>query len=250
MKKIFLLVVAAVLFAYQSSFASKKGEFTFGVDKILTYSLRNSINYVDGQKVATKIENGRVVPIKEDKVIERKVDPGTRIVHETKVEVDKMVDNRVITSISRDYGGGVLAPKVEYCYYAFGQLDDVRMGIGLGVNKFFNSDFDPFNIYVIGKIVLPPINDKCNFSLGTNLGYGVFNGKYETMKVTSKADKVYSLKLFIKLDYKNFFVDLSAMTNIIPIDAKINTVHEGVRSVKKDIEYDVIMLGIGYKFAI
>ncbi|MDR2644577.1 MAG: hypothetical protein LBB44_01135 [Endomicrobium sp.] len=54
----------------------------------------------------------------------------------------------------------------------------------------------------------------------------------------------------MKFDYKNFFIDLSAMTNIISIDAKINTVHEGVKSVKKDIRYDVIMLGIGYKFAI
>jgi outer membrane protein W len=62
--------------------------------------------------------------------------------------------------------------------------------------------------------------------------------------------KVYSTKFFVKFDYKNFFIDLSAMTNIISIDAKINTVHEGVKSVKKDIRYDVIMLGIGYKFAI
>jgi hypothetical protein len=103
---------------------------------------------------------------------------------------------------------------------------------------------------VIGKIVLPPINDTCNLSFGTNLGYGVFNDRYESEKGTFKADKVYSLKLFVKLDYKNFFVDLSAMTNIIPINAKINTVHEGVKSVNKDIRYDVIMLGLGYKFAI
>jgi hypothetical protein len=54
----------------------------------------------------------------------------------------------------------------------------------------------------------------------------------------------------VKFDYKNFFVDLSAMTNIIPIDAKINTVNEGLKSVKENIGYDVIMLGIGYKFAI
>jgi hypothetical protein len=250
MKKVFLLGLATLIFAYQTSFASKKGEFTFGVDKILTYRLINFfVDYADGQKVATKIENGRVVPIKEDKVIGREVHPITKEVYETKVEVDKIVDNLVRASISRDYGGGILAPKVEYCYYAFGQLDDVRMGIGLGVNKFFNSDFDPFNVYVIGKTVLP-INDKCNFSLGTNLGYGVFNSKYETMQVTSKADKVYSIKIFMKFCYKNFFVDLSAMKNIIPIDAKITTVNEGVKSVKKDIEYDVIMLGLGYKFAI
>jgi hypothetical protein len=69
-------------------------------------------------------------------------------------------------------------------------------------------------------------------------------------KAKFETDKVYSAKIFVKLDYKNFFVDLSAMTNIIPIDAKINTVNEGVKSVKADIGYDVIMLGIGYKFAI
>ncbi|MDR2818210.1 MAG: hypothetical protein LBB37_02060 [Endomicrobium sp.] len=54
----------------------------------------------------------------------------------------------------------------------------------------------------------------------------------------------------MKFDYKNFFVDLSAMTNIIPIDGKINTVNEGLKSVEENITYDVIMLGIGYKFAI
>jgi hypothetical protein len=111
------------------------------------------------------------------------------------------------------------------------------------------SDFDPFNVYAIGKIVLPSINDKYEFSFGTNLGYGVFNDKYETTQGTFKADKVYSAKIFVKFDYKNFFVDLSAMTNIIPIDAKINTVNEGLKSVEENIGYDVIMLGIGYKFA-
>jgi hypothetical protein len=52
----------------------------------------------------------------------------------------------------------------------------------------------------------------------------------------------------VKFDYKNFFVDLSAMTNIIPIDAKINTVNEGVKSVEENIKYNVVMLGVGYKF--
>ncbi|MDR2654443.1 MAG: hypothetical protein LBB39_04000, partial [Mycoplasmataceae bacterium] len=65
-----------------------------------------------------------------------------------------------------------------------------------------------------------------------------------------KANKVYSAKLFVKFDYKNFFIDLAAMTNIIPIDAKINTVHEGVKRLKENINYDVIMLGIGYEFAV
>ena len=87
MKKGFVLVLVSLFFACQASFASKKSEFTFGIDKILTYRLINSVNYVDGQKVATKIENGKVVPIKEDKVIERKVDQVTKVVTETKAEV-------------------------------------------------------------------------------------------------------------------------------------------------------------------
>ncbi|MDR1087650.1 MAG: hypothetical protein LBL16_05425 [Endomicrobium sp.] len=96
--------------------ASKNGEFTFGVDKILTYSLRNSINYVDGKKVATKIENSRVVPIKEEKAI-RTVAPNGAVA-ETKVEVDKMVDNALRTIGSKDYESKGLSPKLEYYYYA------------------------------------------------------------------------------------------------------------------------------------
>jgi hypothetical protein len=38
--------------------------------------------------------------------------------------------------------------------------------------------------------------------------------------------------------------------NIIPIDAKINTVYEVVKSVEENITYDIIMLGIGHKFTI
>jgi hypothetical protein len=125
----------------------------------------------------------------------------------------------------------------------------VKTSVGLGLNKFFNSDFDPFNMYAIWKTVLPA-NDKCEFSFGTKFGYGIFNDKYETAKGTFKAEKVYSIKLFVKLDYKDFFIDLSAMTNIIPIDAKINTVNEGVKHLERSITYDVIMVGIGYKFAI
>jgi hypothetical protein len=124
MKKVFLFAVATTLFACQPSFASKNGEFTFGVDKILTYRLQNSIDYVDGQKVATKIENGRVVPIKEDKVI-RTVNPdGT--VTETKVEVDKMVDNVLSATTSKDYGNNGFAPKLEYCYYVLVQEDKAK----------------------------------------------------------------------------------------------------------------------------
>jgi hypothetical protein len=234
MKKVFLLGVATILFACQTSFASKNGEFTFGIDKILAYSLKNSINYSDGKK--DKIEEKTISEQDEDE--------------DREVEVDKMVDNVLRTTASKDYGGRGLAPKLEYCYYLFEQLNKAKAGIGLGINKFFNSDFNPFNIYVIGKIVLSPINDKCKLSFGTNLGYGVFDDKYETAQGTFKADKVYSVKLFVKLDYKNFFVDLSAMSNIIPIDAKINTINEDVKSVKSDIGYDVITLGIGYKFAI
>jgi hypothetical protein len=70
------------------------------------------------------------------------------------------------------------------------------------------------------------------------------------MQGTFKADRVYSPKLFIKFDYKNFFVDLSTMTNTIPIDAKINIANEGVKSVKENIKYNAVMLGVGYKFAI
>jgi hypothetical protein len=247
MKKVFMFALVMIVFVYQPSFASKNGEFTFGVDKILTYRLQNSIDYVDGQKVATKIENGRMVPIKEDKVIRTVSPDGT--VTETKVEVDKMVNNVLSATASKDYGNNGFAPKLEYCYYVLVQEDKGKMGIGLGVNKFFNSDFDPFNVYAIWKVVLS-VNDKNEFSFGTNFGYGIFNDKYETAKGTFKSDKVYSAKFFVKFDYKNFFVDLSAMTNIIPIDAKINTVHEGIKSVKENINYNVIMLGIGYKFTI
>jgi hypothetical protein len=76
MKKLILLVIAVVLFACQPSFASKKGEVTFGVDKILMYSLRNSISYIDGQKMATKIENGIRVPVK-GKKLSKVRDPDT-----------------------------------------------------------------------------------------------------------------------------------------------------------------------------
>jgi hypothetical protein len=232
MKKIFLFAVATALFACQLSFASKKSEFTFGIDKILTYGLKNSINYSDGKK--DKIEKKT---IREHGV-------------EKEVEIVEKVDNVLSTTVSKDYGNNGFAPKLEYCYYIAKRGNKERAGIGLGVNKFFNSDFDPFNVYAIGKIVVPSINNKYEFSLGTNLGYGVFNSKYETTQGTFKIDKVYSVKIYVKFDYKNFFVDLSAMTNIIPIDAKINTIHEGVKSVEENIKYNVVMLGIGYKFAI
>ncbi|MDR1244922.1 MAG: hypothetical protein LBJ98_02970 [Endomicrobium sp.] len=232
MKKVFLLGVATVLFACQLSFASKNGEFTFGIDKILSHGLKNSINYSDGKK--DKIEKKTIREDGKDR----------------EVEIVEKVDNVLSATISKDYGNNGFAPKLEYCYYVSEQLNKAKAGIGLGVNKFFNSDFDPFNVYAIGKIVCPPINDKCNLSFGTNLGYGVFNSKYETAQGTFKADKVYSVKVFVKFDYKNFFVDLAAMKNIIPIDAKIKTENEGVKRLKENINYDVIMLGIGYNFAI
>jgi hypothetical protein len=247
MKKVFMFALTAVLFACSLSFAAKKSEFTFGLDKVLAYKLENAIDYVDGKKVATKIENGKVIPIKEEKVTKTVGHDGTII--ETKVEVDKMVDNVLRTTASKDYGNNCFAPKLEYCYYVLGQEDKGRMGVGLGVNKFFNNDFDPFNVYAIWKVALS-INEKSGISLGTNFGYGIFNDKYETKQGTFKADKVYSAKVFVKFDYKNFFVDLSAMTNIIPIDAKVKTENEGVKSLKANINYNVIMLGAGYKFAI
>jgi hypothetical protein len=37
---------------------------------------------------------------------------------------------------------------------------------------------------------------------------------------------------------------------VYPIDAKINTVYEDVKSVEENIKYNVVMLGVGYKFAI
>ena len=54
----------------------------------------------------------------------------------------------------------------------------------------------------------------------------------------------------MKFEYKNFVVDLSTTMNNIPIDAKINTENEGVKRLKENINYDVIMLGIGYKLAV
>jgi hypothetical protein len=58
---------------------------------------------------------------------------------------------------SKGYGNNGVAPKLEYCYYVSEQSDEVRAGIVLGVNKFLGSDFDPFNVYAIGKIVVPSI---------------------------------------------------------------------------------------------
>jgi hypothetical protein len=122
-------------------------------------------------------------------------------VTETKVEVDKMVDNVLRTLGSKDYESKGLAPKLEYCYYVLVQEDKSKMGIGLGVNKFFNSDFDPFNVYAIWKIALS-VNEESGISFGTNFGYDIFNDKYETAQGTFKANNVYSAKLFVKFDYK------------------------------------------------
>jgi hypothetical protein len=248
MKKVFLLTVA-VLFACSLSFAStsKKSEFTFGIDKMLAYKLRNSINYVDGQKVATKMENGKMVPVKEKKKT-RTVNPETKVVTEAIIMVDKMIDNILSTTVSKDYGNSGIAPKLEYCYYVLEQEDKGRTGVGVGINKFFNSDFNPFNVYAIWKIALP-VNKEDSILYGVNLGYGVFNDKYETTKGTFKVDKVYSAKIFVKFDCKNFIIDLSGTMNIIPVDAKINTVNGGV-SVTDHVNYDTIMLEVGYKFAI
>jgi hypothetical protein len=53
----------------------------------------------------------------------------------------------------------------------------------------------------------------------------------------------------MKFCYKNFFVDLSAMKNIISIDAKINTVNEDVKRLEENINYDVIMYNRRYERA-
>jgi hypothetical protein len=37
-------------------------------------------------------------------------------------------------------------------------------------------------VYAIGKVVVPSLNNKYEFSLGANLGYGVFNSKYEKLR--------------------------------------------------------------------
>jgi hypothetical protein len=247
MKKVFMLALATVFFACSLSFATKKSEFSFGVDRVLAIKLQNSIDYVDGKKIATEMKDGKMVPIKVENVTKTTTPDGS--ITETKQMVDKIVDNVLSTTGSKNYGSNGFAPKLEYCYYVLGQEDKGRMGVGLGINKFFNSDFDPLNTYLIWKITLP-VNDESDFSLGTNTGYGIFNDKYETTQGTFKADKVYSAKVFVKFDYKNFFIDLSAMTNIIPIDAKIKTEKEDIKCLKENINYDVIMLGIGYKFAI
>ena len=73
------------------------------------------------------------------------------------------------------------------------------MGIVLGINKFFNSDFDPFNVYLILKIALL-INNKSGISFGTNFGYGIFNDKYETLQGTFKSNNVCSTKFFVKFE--------------------------------------------------
>jgi hypothetical protein len=54
MKKVFMFALLTIVFTYQSLFASKNGEFTFGIDKILTYGLKNSINYSDGKRIKLK----------------------------------------------------------------------------------------------------------------------------------------------------------------------------------------------------
>jgi hypothetical protein len=73
------------------------------------------------------------------------------------------------------------------------------MGIVLGINKFFNSDFDPFNACAIGKIPVL-FNDESGISFGLNVGYGIFNDKYETAEGTFKANNVYSTKFFVKFE--------------------------------------------------
>ena len=252
MKKVFLLAVATLIFAYQTSFASKNVEFTFGVERVIGFDIKKQIDYVDGKKVCLLTKTGY-------QVIDKPLFTGTnsdaeKFKKKMEQEVDinlmklEITDNTIKTEACA-FSGMAIAPKLEYCYYLLELDNTARIGIGLGVNKFFNSDFDPFNAYAIGKIAVL-FNDEIGISFGLNVGYGIFNNKYENIKGTFKADKTCSKKLFVEFDYKNFFIDLSAMLNSISIDATINTQYEGVKRLEKNIDYDVIMLGIGYKFAI
>ena len=43
MKKVFLLAVATLIFACQTSFASKNGEFTFGVERVIGFDIKNKL---------------------------------------------------------------------------------------------------------------------------------------------------------------------------------------------------------------
>lgn len=95
-----------------------------------------------------------------------------------------------------------------------------------------------------------PINDESGISFGANFGYGVFKDKRVNTRGTFEANKVYSTKVFIKFDYKNFIINLSLTTNRIFIYSKINTENEGVKSVTDFIDYNTITLGLGRKFVI
>jgi hypothetical protein len=166
---------------------------------------------------------------------------------------DKVLAYRLVNSVNNTdtpiyYGSDIIAPKLEYCYYVHEQLDKSKFGIGLGMNKFFYSSFNPFNVYAIWKVVFPPINDKCTISVGSNYGYGILNDKYEdeATQETFKVDKVYSIKLFLRVD-TIVIIDLSVVRNMVPYYIITN---EGVKSVLGLVNYDAIMLGIGYKFAI
>jgi hypothetical protein len=70
---------------------------------------------------------------------------------EREVEIVEKVDNILSATVSKDYGNNGFVPKLEYCYYVSEQPNEPKTGIGLGINKFFNNDFDPFNVYAIGK---------------------------------------------------------------------------------------------------
>ena len=96
MKKVFLLAVATLIFACQTSFASKNGEFTFGIDKILSYGLKNSINYSDEKK----------------DIIKKNTIRGKS--KEREVEFVEKVDNIISADVSKDYRSNGLAPKLEY----------------------------------------------------------------------------------------------------------------------------------------
>jgi hypothetical protein len=123
-----------------------------------------------------------------------------------------------------------IAPKLEYCYYfAEDPKDKVKLGIGLGINKFFYGDFNPFNVYVIYKVMLP-VSDKTKISLVLDVGYGT--------GTTREGDKneLYNTKTGIEFDYECYSIDLSFMKSVI------FSPHGAL--------YDAIMLGWVYRFAI
>jgi hypothetical protein len=214
MKKVFAFAVATVLFAYQLSFASKKSEFTFGMDMVMMSTVTIDIDQVG----------------------------GTIYSHTKDLNLDPV-------------------PKLEYCYYIGNSENKVKWGVGLGLNKFFYKDLDPFNVYAIFKTMLP-VSDKTKISFVWGPGYGIeTTRKNEIYSLLKRKNGVYSLKLGIEIDYKNYFFNLSFMKSLIsykpiPIDIdllNLDALKDGINpdalkdGIKPNVLYNVIMLGFGYR---